>query len=212
MRIALLTYSTKPRGGVVHTLALAEALRPAGRGRDGLDPGQGRRRRASSVRSTRPSPCGWCRSHTSTTRPSVSGSSDRSRRCAPPSTGGLRHRPRAGLHQCQRGRAVRANHPPPRPVHDAGAGRLPRARDRGSVRADLRVRCGRRGGLGRVGVRLPTVIPNGVDVADSRMQPGMIWNPLLRGNNGAPDSGSMCWRWVGSNPGRGASICWRPMP
>jgi glycosyltransferase-like protein len=32
MRIALLTYSTKPRGGVVHTLALAEAL--AGRGHD----------------------------------------------------------------------------------------------------------------------------------------------------------------------------------
>lgn len=32
MRIALLTYSTKPRGGVVHTLALAEAL--AGRGND----------------------------------------------------------------------------------------------------------------------------------------------------------------------------------
>ena len=26
MRVALLTYSTKPRGGVVHTLALAEAL------------------------------------------------------------------------------------------------------------------------------------------------------------------------------------------
>ncbi|WP_228941386.1 MSMEG_0565 family glycosyltransferase [Nocardioides sp. Leaf374] len=33
MRIALLTYSTKPRGGVVHTLALAEALA----GLDGLD-------------------------------------------------------------------------------------------------------------------------------------------------------------------------------
>ncbi|MBO0983894.1 MSMEG_0565 family glycosyltransferase [Rathayibacter sp. SD072] len=32
MRIALLTYSTRPRGGVVHTLALAEAL--AGRGHD----------------------------------------------------------------------------------------------------------------------------------------------------------------------------------
>ncbi|MBW0103087.1 MSMEG_0565 family glycosyltransferase [Pseudonocardia sp. KRD-291] len=32
MRIALLTYSTKPRGGVVHTLALAEAL--ARRGQD----------------------------------------------------------------------------------------------------------------------------------------------------------------------------------
>ncbi|RII89716.1 MSMEG_0565 family glycosyltransferase, partial [Clavibacter californiensis] len=32
MRIALLTYSTKPRGGVVHTLALAEAL--ARRGHD----------------------------------------------------------------------------------------------------------------------------------------------------------------------------------
>jgi glycosyltransferase-like protein len=32
MRVALLTYSTKPRGGVVHTLALAEAL--AGRGVD----------------------------------------------------------------------------------------------------------------------------------------------------------------------------------
>ncbi|MGH3983445.1 MAG: MSMEG_0565 family glycosyltransferase [Pseudonocardiaceae bacterium] len=30
MRIALLTYSTKPRGGVVHTLALAEALAEAG--------------------------------------------------------------------------------------------------------------------------------------------------------------------------------------
>jgi glycosyltransferase-like protein len=30
MRIALLTYSTKPRGGVVHTLALAEALTRAG--------------------------------------------------------------------------------------------------------------------------------------------------------------------------------------
>jgi hypothetical protein len=30
LRIALLTYSTKPRGGVVHTLALAEALARAG--------------------------------------------------------------------------------------------------------------------------------------------------------------------------------------
>ena len=30
MRIALLSYSTKPRGGVVHTLALAEALAAAG--------------------------------------------------------------------------------------------------------------------------------------------------------------------------------------
>src|SRR5882757_5906507 len=30
VRIALLTYSTKPRGGVVHTLALAEALARAG--------------------------------------------------------------------------------------------------------------------------------------------------------------------------------------
>lgn len=30
MKIALLTYSTKPRGGVVHTLALAEALTAAG--------------------------------------------------------------------------------------------------------------------------------------------------------------------------------------
>lgn len=29
-RIALLTYSTKPRGGVVHTLALGEALARAG--------------------------------------------------------------------------------------------------------------------------------------------------------------------------------------
>ncbi|MCW2750029.1 MAG: family glycosyltransferase, partial [Aeromicrobium sp.] len=32
MRVALLTYSTKPRGGVVHTLALAEAL-----AREGVD-------------------------------------------------------------------------------------------------------------------------------------------------------------------------------
>src|SRR5258707_4942534 len=30
LRIALLSYSTKPRGGVVHTLALAEALAAAG--------------------------------------------------------------------------------------------------------------------------------------------------------------------------------------
>ena len=30
MNIALLTYSTKPRGGVVHTLALAEALAARG--------------------------------------------------------------------------------------------------------------------------------------------------------------------------------------
>ncbi len=30
LRIALLTYSTRPRGGVVHTLALAEALARAG--------------------------------------------------------------------------------------------------------------------------------------------------------------------------------------
>ena len=30
MKIALLTYSTKPRGGVVHTLSLAEALAAAG--------------------------------------------------------------------------------------------------------------------------------------------------------------------------------------
>ncbi|WP_214403047.1 MSMEG_0565 family glycosyltransferase [Pseudonocardia lacus] len=45
MRIALLTYSTKPRGGVVHTLALAEALGRAGQDVDvwalgrGGDPG-----------------------------------------------------------------------------------------------------------------------------------------------------------------------------
>ncbi|MGB2721137.1 MAG: MSMEG_0565 family glycosyltransferase, partial [Rhodococcus sp. (in: high G+C Gram-positive bacteria)] len=30
MKISLLTYSSKPRGGVVHTLALAEALARAG--------------------------------------------------------------------------------------------------------------------------------------------------------------------------------------
>ena len=30
MKIALLSYSTKPRGGVVHTLALAEALAERG--------------------------------------------------------------------------------------------------------------------------------------------------------------------------------------
>jgi hypothetical protein len=30
MRVALLTYSTKPRGGVVHTLALAESLSDLG--------------------------------------------------------------------------------------------------------------------------------------------------------------------------------------
>ncbi|MDX6343818.1 MAG: hypothetical protein QOH87_3956, partial [Trebonia sp.] len=30
MRVALLTYSTKPRGGVVHTLALAESLADMG--------------------------------------------------------------------------------------------------------------------------------------------------------------------------------------
>jgi glycosyltransferase-like protein len=34
LRIALLTYSTKPRGGVVHTLALAEALAEAGQSVD----------------------------------------------------------------------------------------------------------------------------------------------------------------------------------
>ncbi|MDQ1732700.1 MAG: hypothetical protein QOK10_2859 [Pseudonocardiales bacterium] len=34
LRIALLTYSTKPRGGVVHTLALAEALAAAGQSVD----------------------------------------------------------------------------------------------------------------------------------------------------------------------------------
>ena len=32
MRVAMLTYSVKPRGGVVHALAVAEAL--AGRGHD----------------------------------------------------------------------------------------------------------------------------------------------------------------------------------
>ena len=37
--IALLSYSTKPRGGVVHTLALAEALAAAGQDVDGLDAG-----------------------------------------------------------------------------------------------------------------------------------------------------------------------------
>jgi hypothetical protein len=30
MRVGLLTYSTRPRGGVVHTLALAEALAALG--------------------------------------------------------------------------------------------------------------------------------------------------------------------------------------
>ncbi|NEO88730.1 MAG: MSMEG_0565 family glycosyltransferase, partial [Spirulina sp. SIO3F2] len=30
MRIALLTYSTKPRGGVIHTMELAEALHRLG--------------------------------------------------------------------------------------------------------------------------------------------------------------------------------------
>ena len=42
VRIALLTYSTKPRGGVVHTLALAEAFARAGHAGDGVGAGAGR--------------------------------------------------------------------------------------------------------------------------------------------------------------------------
>ena len=69
VRVALLTYSTRPRGGVVHTLALAEALaRP-------------RRRRHRARRRARWRPrvlppgrpggvaCGWRRWPTSTARP-----------------------------------------------------------------------------------------------------------------------------------------------
>ncbi|KQS66606.1 MSMEG_0565 family glycosyltransferase [Modestobacter sp. Leaf380] len=41
MRLALLTYSTKPRGGVVHTLALAEALARAGHDVDVWSLGRG---------------------------------------------------------------------------------------------------------------------------------------------------------------------------
>lgn len=41
MRVALLTYSTKPRGGVVHTLALAEALAALGVGVDVWTLGRG---------------------------------------------------------------------------------------------------------------------------------------------------------------------------
>ncbi len=41
MRIALLTYSTKPRGGVVHTLNLAEALCRAGAEVTVWTPGRG---------------------------------------------------------------------------------------------------------------------------------------------------------------------------
>ena len=53
VRVALLTYSTRPRGGVVHTLALAEALAAPGRRRHGARPRARRRRRRSSARSTR---------------------------------------------------------------------------------------------------------------------------------------------------------------
>ena len=41
MRIALLTYSTRPRGGVVHTLALAEALAASGNDVDVWSLGRG---------------------------------------------------------------------------------------------------------------------------------------------------------------------------
>ena len=65
MRIALLTYSTKPRGGVVHTLALAEALAGLGRRRHRVDAGP--RRRRGVLPAGRPARCGWpsCRSRTS---------------------------------------------------------------------------------------------------------------------------------------------------
>jgi glycosyltransferase-like protein len=53
MRIALLTYSTKPRGGVVHTLALAEAL--ADRGHDVTIWTLGRGGDAAFFRPVRPS-------------------------------------------------------------------------------------------------------------------------------------------------------------
>ena len=59
MRIRIATYSTKPRGGVVHALHLSEALGRPGPRRRALGP-LGRRRRASSAsRACRPTWCRW---------------------------------------------------------------------------------------------------------------------------------------------------------
>ena len=211
MRIALLTYSTKPRGGVVHTLALAEALAARGAGRHGLDAGP--RRRRGFFRPVDPAVrCGSCRSPTSAARTSAPGSCGRSRCCgaafARPAT--LRRRPRPGLHQRQR-RArpcIRTIHHLDQ-LHHTGAGGLPRAGHRraacaricvsAAVAAEVRAGWGSR----------PTVIPNGVDAARFAAAAAPA-RPPGRGPRGAGGSAATCWPSAGSSRARARSTCSRP--
>ena len=160
VKIALLSYSTKPRGGVVHTLALAEALaapRPAGHR---VDPGPRRRhrflppRRPAGALAVVPFP------DLPAGREEGVGDADPALDRLParrlrPRPAGLRHRARPGLHQRQRRRPLHPHRAPSRAVHHARTRRLPRTRHRRALRA--RVRLGRGGArtARRAGVSAP---------------------------------------------------------
>ena len=187
MRIALLTYSTKPRGGVVHTLDLAEALAASGSRRHGLVAGARRATAASSARSTRGSrsPRRLSRRRRGVGHDRIVRSIALLRRAF--TARRLRHRARAGLHQRQRRRPVHPHHPPPRRLHHAGAGRLPReGRSSSPTRASA---CRRRSPprCATAGGSRPTVIPNGVRAqrfADAASDGGAVgrdgWQQLGR--------------------------------
>ena len=152
VRVALLTYSTKPRGGVVHTLALAEALAAPGIEVDVWTLGRGgdaallprRRPRASRVHAVavpRPStdePVGARIARSI----AVLGAAFAAARSAYD----VVHAQdciSAPTPPCP---AVRAHRPPPRHLHHPRAGRLPRAGHRRAERAGLRLGGGRRRG------------------------------------------------------------------
>ena len=170
VRVALLTYSTRPRGGVVHTLALAEALAARGHAVDVWTPGPRRRRRV--LPAGRPGGRGAARAvprrrgrDGRRADPALDPRAGRGLRRPRPE---LRRRARAGLHHRQRRRRAACapsttstpSPPPSWPPATSGRSSTP------SRTSASRPRWPRRCGPGW-GSR-PTVIPNGVDAGPVR--------------------------------------------
>ena len=212
MRIALLTTPTKPRGGVVHTLALAEALARSGArtSTSGASPGTATTASSGPVDGAvglRLVPFPTVDDETVGARVlrsiwrSASLRGGRAR---------LRRRPRRGLHLRQRRagqRAGRAPHrPPPRPLHHPGARRLPREGASAS-RSPTSASPGPWPASSTAGWGLtPEIIANGVDA-------GRGSRPLLpttrrrprHGSTGRTASAATCCRSAASNRARGRS-------
>ena len=222
-RSRLVTYSTKPRGGVVHTLALAEALHappacPCTSWRSAT-PGSG------FFRPTRRSPYTIVPAPPPADDPRRAGLRLRRRaraRAAARSRRRFASRAHPGLHLGPRGRAgprraapgsaVVAHRAPRRRLHDPGADRLPAPGHRSSPTAVLVVserlagdRCA------RVRRRAREVVHNGVDVARFApiRDPGR--RPAARPGRGRGPVRSSS-RSAGSSRARAASRCSRRSP